>query len=163
MLSGVSGTGLLLVGLAMVVGLAGTVVPMLPGLPVIWVAGLVWALSSDGAVRWVVLAVLTLLLVVGTVAHYVLPARSLGGRAPRSTLLFGVLGAIVGMFVIPVFGFLVGGVVGVYVAEARRTRDRREAWASTRRVLVAFGIGMAVEVGAGVLMVLTWLGGVALT
>lgn len=158
-----SGGGLLLVGLAMLVGLAGTVVPVIPGLPVIWVAGLVWALSSSGFGRWVVLAVLTALLVVGTVAHYVLPARSLGGKAPRSTLLFGAAGAVAGMFLIPVVGFAVGGVLGVYLAEARRTRDGRAAWASTRAVLVAFGKGMLIEVGAGLLMVLTWLVGLAVT
>jgi uncharacterized protein YqgC (DUF456 family) len=156
----VSGGGLVLVGLAMAVGLAGTVVPVLPGLPVIWVAGLVWALSVDGVGRWVVLAVLTALLAVGEAAHYVLPARSLGGRAPRSTLLLGALGGVVGFFVVPVAGFVLGGVLGVYGAELRRTRDGRAAWESTRRVLVAFGIGMAVEVGAGLLMVLTWLAGV---
>lgn len=151
-----SGSGELLVGLAMLVGLVGTVLPLLPGLPVIWAAGLVWALQSSGSLRWVVLAVLTALLVLGTVAHYALPARSLGGRAPRSTLLLGLCGALVGMVVIPVVGFPVGGVAGVFVAESRRTRSGREAWESTRRVLVAFGIGMAVEVSAGVLMVLVW-------
>jgi uncharacterized protein YqgC (DUF456 family) len=159
----VSGSGLLLVGVAMAVGLAGTVLPFLPGLPVIWVAGLVWALSSSGAARWVVLAVLTLLLVAGTVVHYVLPARSLRGQAPRSTLWLGLLGAVVGMFVVPVVGFVLGGVVGVYAAEATRTRDARAAWASTRQVLTAYGLGMAVEVGAALLMILTWLLGVALT
>jgi len=153
----VSGGGELLVGLAMLVGLVGTVLPFLPGLPIIWGAGLVWVLSSDGSARWLVLAVLTVLLVAGTVAHYALPARSLGGRAPRSTLLLGALGAIVGMFVVPVVGFPLGGVVGVFLAESRRTGSGREAWESTRRVLVAFGIGMLVEVGAGVLMVLTWV------
>ncbi|HWL36159.1 MAG TPA: DUF456 domain-containing protein [Frankiaceae bacterium] len=152
-----SGGGELLVGLAMLVGLVGTVLPFLPGLPIIWGAGLVWVLSSDGSARWLVLAVLTVLLVAGTVAHYALPARSLGGRAPRSTLLLGALGAIVGMFVVPVVGFPLGGVVGVFLAESRRTGSGREAWESTRRVLVAFGIGMLVEVGAGVLMVLTWV------
>lgn len=152
-----SGSGELLVGLAMLVGLVGTVLPFLPGLPIIWGAGLVWALNSSGSGRWVVLAVLTVLLVAGTVAHYALPARSLGGRAPRSTLLFGALGAIVGMFVVPIVGFPLGGIVGVFLAESRRTGSGREAWESTRRVLVAFGIGMLVEVGAGVLMVLTWV------
>lgn len=158
-----SGAGLALVGLAMLVGLAGTVLPLLPGLPVIWVAGLVWVLASDGAARWVVLVVLTALLAVGTAAHYVLPARALGGRAPRSTLVLGAVGALVGMVVLPVVGFVLGGVAGVFAAELRRTGDAADAWESTRRVLVAFGIGMAVEVGAGVLMVLTWLGGVAVT
>jgi hypothetical protein len=65
--------------------------------------------------------------------------------------------------VVPLVGFVIGGVLGVFLAEWRRTGDPRGAWASTRRVLVAFGIGMAVEVGAGLLMVATWLGGVAVT
>jgi hypothetical protein len=160
----VSGEGELLVGLAMLVGLVGTVLPVLPGLPVIWVAGLVWTLNTSGSARWAVLAVLTVLLVVGTVAHYVLPARSLGAQgAPKSTLLLGAVCAVIGMFVIPVVGFPIGGVVGVYAAESRRTRSHREAWASTKRVLVAFGIGMLVEVGAGLLMVLTWAVGLAVT
>lgn len=152
-----SGGGELLVGLAMLVGLVGTVLPFLPGLPIIWGAGLVWVLSSSGLARWLVLAVLTVLLVAGTVAHYALPARSLGGRAPRSTLLLGLVGAVLGLFLVPVVGFPLGGVVGVFLAESRRTGSGREAWESTRRVLVAFGIGMLVEVGAGVLMVLTWV------
>jgi uncharacterized protein YqgC (DUF456 family) len=155
----VSGGGEALVGLAMLVGLVGTVLPFLPGLPIIWAAGLVWVLSSGGSLRWLVLAVLTVLLVAGTVAHYALPARSLGGRAPRSTLLLGAVGAVVGMFVVPVVGFPLGGVVGVFLAESRRTGSGREAWESTRRVLVAFGIGMLVEVGAGVLMVMVWVFG----
>lgn len=159
-----SSTGLWLVGLAMVVGLVGTILPFLPGLPIIWVAGLVWALNTDGTTRWVVLAVLTVLLVVATIAHYALPAKSLGGRgAPKSTLLIGAVCAVVGAFVVPVVGFPLGGVVGVYAAEARRTGSTTEAWASTKLVMKAFGIGMLVEVTAGVLMVLTWLAGVALT
>lgn len=152
-----SGGGELLVGLAMLVGLVGTVLPFLPGLPIIWVAGLVWTLSSSGSARWLVLAVLTVLLIAGMAAQVALPARSLGGRAPRSTLLAGLVGAVVGLFVVPIVGFPLGGVVGVFLAESRRTASGREAWESTRRVLVAFGIGMLVEVGAGVLMVLTWV------
>jgi uncharacterized protein YqgC (DUF456 family) len=159
----VSGAGLLLVGLAMVVGVAGTVVPGLPGLPVIWVAGLVWALNSGGTARWVVLAVLTALLAAGTAAQYVLPARRLGGRVPRSTMLLGAAGAVVGFFVIPLVGLVVGGVAGVYAAEAARTRDHAAAWDATKRVLAGFGLAMAVEVGAGLAMVATWLAGVALS
>jgi uncharacterized protein YqgC (DUF456 family) len=159
-----SGSGLLLVGLAMVAGLAGTVVPLLPGLPVIWLAGLVWAASTGGPGAWLVLALLTALAVAGTVAHYAVPARSVGAAgAPRSTLLLGGVGAFVGTFVIPLVGFVVGGVLGVYLAEWARTRDPRTAWSSTRQVLKAFGLAMAIEVGAALLMILTWLVGVALT
>jgi uncharacterized protein YqgC (DUF456 family) len=159
----VSGTGLFLVGLAMAVGLVGIVVPVLPGLPVIWGAGLVWALAEDGAARWLVLAVLTVLLAVGTVARYVLAARSMGGKVPRLTMLAAAVGGVVGMVVIPVVGMPVGGVVGVYVAELRRTGNRPAAWASTKKVMLAFGIGMAVELAAGIAMVVTWGVAVAAT
>lgn len=151
-----SGTGLFLVGLAMAVGLVGIVVPVVPGLPVIWVAGLVWALAEDGAARWFVLLVLTVLAVVGTVARYVLAARSMGGKVPRLTMVAAAVGGIVGMVAIPVVGMPIGMVAGVYAAELRRTGQRATAWASTKKVMLAFGIGMGVELAAGILMVATW-------
>lgn len=150
-----------LVAFVMLAGLVGTVIPGLPGLVVIWLAGLVWALLEDGSGRWVVLGVLTGLLVLGTVAGYVVPARALGGHVPRSTMVVGVIGAVVGMFVIPLVGLPIGGVVAVYAAERRRTRDHREAWASTKLALRGFGLGVLVEVLAGLAMIATWVVGVA--
>jgi uncharacterized protein len=152
----------LLVGLAMAAGLVGVLVPVVPGLLLIWAAGLWWTVADGGgAVRWAVFAVLTALLAVGTVAKYVLPARSTAARgAPASTLVIGALGAVVGFFVIPVVGVLVGGVAGIYLAEYRRLRHGGRAWASTRAALVAIGIGLLIELTAGVLMLGTWLLGV---
>ena len=155
--------GVVLVAIAMAVGLVGTIVPGLPGLVVIWLAGLVWALLEDGSGRWAVLAVLTVLLAVGTVAGYAVPAKALGGQVPRSTLVLGAVGAVVGMVVIPVVGLPVGGVLAVYAAELRRTRDRTAAWTSTKLALRGFGLGVLVEMGAGVLMVATWVIGVLVT
>ena len=84
-----STAGELLVGLAMPVGLVGVVVPVLPGLLLVWGAGVAWAwLDGGGALRWSFAAILTLLFVAGTTLKYVLPARSAtGAGAPRSTLL----------------------------------------------------------------------------
>ena len=66
--------GELLVAVVMVVGIAGVVVPVLPGLFLVWAAGIVWVwLDGGGAARIVVGVLLTGLLVVGTVAKYVLP------------------------------------------------------------------------------------------
>lgn len=155
----------LLVGVAMVAGLVGVLVPVIPGLLLIWAAGLWWAIADGGgAARWTVLGVLTALLLVGTVTKYVLPARSASARgAPVSTLVFGALGAVVGFFVIPVVGVLVGGVAGIYLAEYVRLRDGGRAWTSTRAALVAIGIGMLVELTAGVLMIGAWLLGLLAT
>ena len=160
-----STAGQLLVGLVMLVGVVGVVVPVLPGLLLVWAAGLVWVWQDGaGAGRVAVGVLLTVLLVVGTLAKYLLPARSASGAgAPRSTVALGALGAVVGFFVIPVVGVVVGGVVAVYLAELRRLRDGRAAGRSPWAVLRAVGIGMLVELATAVLMVGTWLVGVWLT
>jgi hypothetical protein len=153
------------VGLVMVVGLAGVVVPGLPGTLLILAAGAGWAaFGSDGeAGAWVVVGVMAVLFVVGTVAKYVLPGRRLSGELPRSTLVYGALGALAGLVVLPPLGLLIGGVAGVYLAEARRVGPGAEARRSTVEVLKAIGVGILVELTAGVLMIATWLVGLALT
>jgi uncharacterized protein len=155
----------LLVGALMVAGLVGVLLPVLPGLLLIWGAGLWWTIADGGGpARWTVLGVLTVLLLVGTVAKYVLPARSAAARgAPATTLFAGALGAIVGFFVIPVVGLLVGGVAGIYLAELVRLQDGRRAWTSTRAALVAVGIGVLIGLTAGVLMIAAWAAGVLAT
>jgi hypothetical protein len=160
-----STTGLLLVALAMAVGVVGTVVPGLPGLPIAWAAVLVWVLADDGgAAHWAVLAVVTALLAVGIVAKYVLSSRRMRERgAPRSTLVLAGLGGLVGFFVIPVVGVFVGLAAGALAAEYARLHDLRAAWSSAWAVLLALGIGTLIEIAAGVAMVLTWAAGVALT
>jgi uncharacterized protein YqgC (DUF456 family) len=153
----VTGGEELLVLLVMVVGVVGVVVPVLPGLLLVWAAGLFWAWADGGGWRWGVAAVLTVLAVAGTVAKYALPARRAATEgAPRTTLLLAAAGALVGAFVIPVLGLVVGGVGVLYLAELRRLGDGRTAWSSTRATLVAVGIGMLVELVTAVLMVATW-------
>lgn len=156
----------LLVGIVMLAGLVGVLLPVLPGLLLIAAAGLWWTIADGGgAVRWTVFGVLTALFVVTTVVKYVLPAKRASAQgAPVSTLLAGVALGVVGFFVIPVVGAAVGFVLGIYLAElARLGGDGGRAWASTRAALVAIGIGVLIELTAGVLMIGTWLIGVWVT
>ncbi len=155
----------LALALLMVLGLVGVVVPALPGLLLIWGAGVAWVwLDGAGTARIVVGGALTLLLVVGTAAKYVLPARTASGSgAPRGVLALGTIGAIVGFFVIPVVGFVIGGVGVVFVAEWVRVHDVRRALRATLAVLRAVGIGMLVELTTAVLMIAVWAAGVQLT
>ena len=153
------GFGIFLVGLAMVVGILGTIVPLLPGLPIVWAAALVYGVAAGfGPIGWVCFAIITGLAVAGMVAGFVVPQRQVKeGGAPFSTTVVGVIGGIIGFFVIPVVGIVVGAVVGILLAERARTGDWSLAWASTKRALVGFGIGALVQMGAGVLMMLTWM------
>ena len=70
---------------------------------------------------------------------------------------------MIGFFVIPIIGLIVGGVLGIYLAEFVRLREPGRAWDSTRAALVAIGIGMLIELTAGLLMFGVWLTGVWIT
>jgi uncharacterized protein YqgC (DUF456 family) len=145
----------------MATGIVGIVLPLLPGLILVLGAGLWWTIADGGgAGRWTVFALMAILLVIGTVAKYVLPAKATADQgAPWTTLLIGAVGAVVGFFVVPVVGLLLGGVAGIYLAELVRLGDWRLALTSTRIALVAFGIGMLIELFAGIAMALTWVAG----
>lgn len=160
-----TGEELALVAAVMAAGLVGVVVPLLPGLLLIWAAGLWWALADGGGpARWTVLGVMAALLVAGTVAKYVLPARSAAARgAPATTLLVGAAGAVAGFFVIPVIGLVIGGVAGIFLAELVRLGNGRQAMITTWAALVAIGVGILVELTAGLAMVLTWIVGLLVT
>jgi uncharacterized protein YqgC (DUF456 family) len=148
----------LLVGLAMLVGLVGVVIPLLPGLPIVMASAVLWAaVSGSGAGGWVVAAIVIVIAVAGMVAGTVLPARrAAGGGATWWVLAMGAAGLVVGAIVIPVVGALVGWPVGIFAAEWLRTRQLTSAWRTTRSTLAGQGLGIAVQLGAGVTAVAIW-------
>jgi uncharacterized protein len=148
-----------LVALVMAVGLIGTVLPFVPGLPLIWGAALVYGLIEGfEATGWAAMAVITLLAIGGMAAKIVLPQRRASATgAPRSTLIVGGIAGIIGFFVVPIVGLPLGAVAGVYIAEYWRTADPGTAWRSTKQVIVGFGIGTLLEMGAGIVMILAWV------
>ncbi len=147
----------LLYGLAMVVGLLGVILPGIPGLALVAAVTGVWAFDRAEGSAWAVFGVVLVILVLGTIAKYALPHRTLkDAGAPRSTLVLGLVGAVVGFFVIPVVGLLIGGVAGVYIGELRRLHNGADARRSTVATAKAIGIGVLIELGAGLLAVAIW-------
>lgn len=145
--------------LGVLAGLVGTAVPVMPGLVVVLLATAGTLLAQGGGpFTWTVVVVLVALTVAGTALSTVLPARraALSG-APRQSLWFAAAGAVVGFFVIPVLGLVIGGALGLLVAEQQRLGEWGPAWVSARGVLGAYGLGVLLELGIGVLMGLLWL------
>lgn len=157
-------TGLeLVVALAIAVGLAGILVPVLPGSLLVGAAVLVWAVERGDGSGWVVLALCLALLVVGTAVKYLVPGRRLQRAGVANiTLLVGALAGLVGFFVVPVVGLPLGFVLGVYVAQWRRL-GHDQAWPATVHALKAVGLGIAIELIFAVLAAATWAVGVVLT
>lgn len=148
------------VAVVMGIGLLGTLVPLLPGLPLIWAGAVVFGLSQGwGVVGGVAMVVITLLGLAGLAGKVVVPHRRVAARGvPRSSLIVAGLFGLVGFFVVPVVGLPLGAAAGLTLAERRRSADWSSAWGSARAAIVGFGLGTLLELAAGMAMIAVWLG-----
>ncbi|MDX1614990.1 MAG: DUF456 domain-containing protein [Candidatus Promineifilaceae bacterium] len=146
----------------MLVGLAGIIVPLLPGMLLVWLSLLVYALV-DGftAVDGLTFAVLSIIaLVAGTADLWmsVLGARK-GGAAKRA-LLYGLVGGLIGFLalgsLIPVVGSLFGGVIGyalgILLGQYHKYGNWEIAVKASVGGLAGWGLAAAVELGGAILV-----------
>ena len=147
-----------LVLLAMLVGTAGIVVPGLPGLLLVWLAFLVWAINQpDGGPGWVVFAVATALYAVGLVAQYVYPGRRLRSAGVQTwAIAVSLVVAVVGLFVVPVVGAPLGFVGAIYLLELARRREHGGAWTATKQALRAVGLSVGIELVTALAIMTAW-------
>ncbi|MFY9819937.1 MAG: DUF456 family protein [Thermoanaerobaculia bacterium] len=145
----------LLAAILVLVGIAGTVLPALPGAPLVFL-GLVCAAWTDGfqKVGWVTLSILAVLMVLTFVVDF-LASRWGAKRAGASwlALLGAFLGTIVGLFFgIPglIFGPFLGAVAGEWLA----VRNLRQAG----KVGLGTWLGMILGVGAKLALVFAMVG-----
>ena len=125
------------------VGLIGTVLPALPGLPLVFVGMLLAAWAGDfeqvGILMLVVLGVLTLVSLAVDFWATALGAKRVG--ASRKAIIGAVLGTFAGLFFGPL-GLVLGPFVGALAGELLH-----------RRRLGGSDLGDAAKIGLG-----TWLG-----
>ncbi|MET4642244.1 DUF456 domain-containing protein [Streptomyces sp. NBC_00121] len=149
---------LIAVGLVILLGLVGVLVPGVPGQAIVWAAVLWWALTERTTAAWGVLIGATALLLLNQALKPLLrPRRPRESGAPRKTLMLGGIAGIVGFFVLPVVGGIVGYVGAVYGAERLRLGSGGAARASLRSVMRATGYSVLVELFASLLVTGTWL------
>lgn len=151
-----------LCGVAIAIGVAGTVIPVLPGSILIALSLLSWAIwGGAGAAGWVVFAVGMVFVLAGMAASAFLTGRKLKEhRIPNRSVAIGIALGVVGMFLIPVVGLFVGFAVGLLLSEFQRTRKFQTAVRTSAAALKATGIGILVEFGLACLAASTWVVGV---
>ncbi|MEU9303352.1 DUF456 domain-containing protein [Streptomyces sp. NPDC048269] len=152
---------LLLVGLVLLLGVLGVLVPGVPGTWLVWAGLMWWALHVRSAPAWALLVAATALLLVVQVVKWLLPPRRLRGvGVSRRMLVYAGAGAVLGFVLIPVVGAVPGFVGGIYLCERLRLGSHGEAWASVRAVMRAVGTSVLVELVACLMVVGAWLGAV---
>ena len=152
----------LVVGGLLVLGLAGTVLPFLPGTPLIFAGALIHAFANDwqpvGIGRLAILAALSAL---GYALHYVagaLGTRRAGGSA--WAFVGALAGGIVGLFVgLP--GLLLGPPLGAIAGELLKSGDLRTSIRTGIAAFLGMLAGAVASFAIGVTMIglfLWWAG-----
>ncbi|GAQ59523.1 DUF456 domain-containing protein [Streptomyces acidiscabies] len=152
---------LLLVGLVILLGLCGVLVPGVPGSWLVWAGVLWWALKDPRPVAWAVLVGATVALFLAQVIRWALPPRRWreSGATPRMAVYAGV-GALLGFVLVPVLGAIPGFLGGVYLSERLRLGRHGEARAALRTVMRAGGGSVLTELFTCLLIAGAWVGAV---
>lgn len=158
-----NGVETLLVAVVIAVGLVGILVPLLPGSILIFGAIAVWAYVEGTTVAWVTLGVATLVLAAALLVKYLWPMKRMRRADVRTFSLFtGAVLGVVGFFVIPVVGLVVGFVLGVFLAELTLRGNSRLAWASTVHAIKGVALSVGVELAGALVATMVWVVGVLL-
>jgi uncharacterized protein YqgC (DUF456 family) len=148
---------------ALLVGLAGLFIPIFPGLTVMWLATLIYALVQAASEKmatldWVLFAVITLLMVIGNIVDNVIIAKNVRDKqVPWSSIILGFLaGILASLFFTPLIGIFAAP-LGLYAAENSRLKDQKAALDSTRAWLTGWGMSLAARIAIGMVMVGLWM------
>ncbi len=141
--------------LLMLVGLVGTVVPLLPGTTIILAAAILHRvmLGEAQSVGWWTIGVLTALTVVSYALDFM--SGALGAKwfgATRWGAFGGILGAIVGLF-FGIIGIFVGPLIGVLLGELLGGKGLLPAGKSTWGTLLGTTAGIVARLIIAVLMI----------
>jgi len=146
-----------IVGLVIVIGLGGALTQIYPGPALVLAAVAVWAIVTGGAAAWIALAVSALAVAITSVGKYVLVGRRLRrAGVPGRSLLVGGLVGVIGFFLVPVVGLLLGFCLGVYAWELVRGADQAAARSAVWEAIKAQGLAILFELSGCLVAAVAW-------
>lgn len=130
------------------VGVAGCILPVLPGTPICYVGMLAMACTQYSTLETSTLVMFLIITVAVSVADYLLPAwlsRRFGGSKHGAT--GATIGMVVGLFCGPM-GLILGPFIGAVMGEMTVNRDD-----SAKALKVGFGAFLSFIVGTGLKLI----------
>jgi uncharacterized protein len=147
----------------LLVGWLGLLVPVFPGLVVMWLGTAVYAWLENLAGRmstvdWIWFALISLLMIFGSIVDNIIIAHKMRGRAIpwRSIIMAFLAGIIASAFFTPLVG-IAASPLTLFGVEAIRLHDRGKGFASAKAYMIAWGWSFLAVFGIGALMIAIWL------
>lgn len=147
-----------LVQVFMLVGLVGLLVPIFPGIFIMWLAALVYGLVKGfGILGGGLFAVITLLMIAGvTVDNIFMGAGARRTGASWLTISLGYVAGLAGTFFFPPLGGLIAAPLVVLLLQYRQTGEWKKAWETIKGLAVGWGLSFVARLGIGLLMMGAW-------
>ena len=139
----------------MVVSLFGLIVPVFPGIFVIWLVALL-SILIDGE-GWVLFGFLTVLMVVGVLAdNFLMGSKARQQGAAWESIGFALLAGVVGTVVLPPIGGIIAAPLVLYGLENRRLGNSEKAKEVVRALMIGWGWAFVARFLIGAVMVGSW-------
>lgn len=146
----------------LIFGLMGLMIPVFPGLTVMWIATLVYAVFQTALenmtwVGWLLFALITLLMIGGNIVDNIIIAKHVRDKdVPWSSILWSfAAGIVVSLFFTPIIG-MIASPVALFLAEWQRLKDRDAALVTTKAWMTGWGWSVAARIGIGLVMIMFW-------
>ena len=140
------------------IGLVGLIIPIFPGLVVIWLATLVYGVATGfTSLGWGMFALITILMIFGSLADNIfMGAGARKGGADWKTIGIALLGGLAGTLIFPPFGGLIVLPLAVFALEFWRQREWKKAGKAVGGLAIGWGVTYLVKLGIGIVMMMGW-------
>ena len=144
----------------MLLGLVLLIIPIFPGITVIWVAALLYGfVAGFDTLGIIVLVIITLGMIAGVSAdNLLMGAGARQGGASWLTIIVALIAGIVGMLLFPPIGGFIAIPLAIFLLELLRVREWRGAWRAMKGLALGWGLSFLVRFGIGLVMIAIWLG-----
>ncbi len=139
----------------MILGLAGTILPMLPGIPLIYLGFIIYGLLTgwtDFAAGYMVLwGIVTILMVLLDYYAGAIGARRYGASA--AGVWGSILGGIVGIIFLGFLGIILGPFIGAIAGEILSGKSHQHAFRAGWGTFIGFVAGSLFKIMVGCIMI----------
>jgi len=144
----------------MLVGLFGLIIPIFPGMLVMWVSAFAYGLITRGfdTLGIVIFVLISMAAIAGMVVDNILMGGGARvGGASWLSIFVALAAGFIGTFLLPPIGGLIAAPLAVFLLEYLRRRDWAESWRATRGLMLGWGLSFLVRFAIGLLIIALWL------